>query len=124
MGIFKNRESTPQTANDKLPSTTTTPTGSSAKLDYDAPATAKEIAALKEESNPTAVVPEVILKPGEELFHADHHPIYVVYFKQIIKGVPRATVEAAMKQKNLNLSILDTPKAMVIYRPKKKPTVS
>ena len=64
----------------------------------------------------------VQLKPGEELFHANMHPAYKQYFKQMLSGVPMGTIEAAMKRKNLNPEVLKTPKLRIIYKgkPQKK----
>jgi ankyrin repeat protein len=59
-----------------------------------------------------------VLRPGEELFHADMHPAYKPFFKQILTGVPRTTVNMAMERKNLNPEYLDTPKQKIAYRGK------
>ncbi len=58
------------------------------------------------------------LPPGQEYFHADLHPQYRPFFKQILTGVPRNTVEAAMTRKFLDPKYLDTPKAKVPYKGK------
>ncbi|GMH60574.1 hypothetical protein TL16_g03081 [Triparma laevis f. inornata] len=63
-------------------------------------------------------VKEIVLKPGEELFHADKHPSYKPFFKQIMTGVPKNTVKKAMERKFLDPEFLDNPKAKVVYRPK------
>ena len=61
---------------------------------------------------------EIVLKPGEELFHVDLHPSYKPYFKQLLTGVPRQTVNAAMKRKFLDPDLLDTPKKRIVFRPR------
>ena len=61
---------------------------------------------------------EIVLKPGEELFHADKHPSYKPFFKQVMTGVPKNTVKKAMERKFLDPTFLDNPKAKVVYRPK------
>ena len=49
---------------------------------------------------------------------AQMHPKYKPYFMQIIKGVPRNTVESAMRSKNLNPEYLDTPKQKIVFKGK------
>ena len=61
---------------------------------------------------------EIVLKPGEELFHADKHPTYKPFFKQLMTGVPKHTIKKAMERKYLNPDLLDNPKEKVVYRPK------
>jgi len=61
---------------------------------------------------------EVVLKKGEELFHVNLHPTYKPYFKQLLTGVPRQTVNAVMTRKFLDPTLLDTPKARIVYRSK------
>lgn len=58
------------------------------------------------------------LRPGEELFHADMHPAYKPFFKQILTGVPRSTVNQAMERKHLVNEYLDTPKKHIVYKGK------
>ena len=59
-----------------------------------------------------------VLKPGEELFHANMHPSYKPFFKQIFTGVPRTTVNQAMARKHLQNEHLDTPKRLIVYKGK------
>ena len=58
------------------------------------------------------------MRPNEEYFHAELHPSYKPFFKQILTGVPRKTVNAAMERKHLHPEFLDHPKAKVPYRGK------
>lgn len=79
----------------------------------------KEEEKAEEEAKKKAEEPEeIVLKPGEELFHANLHPTYKPYFKQLLTGVPRQTVNAAMTRKFLDPDLLDTPKKRIVYRPR------